>query len=153
MALVSAAFLLLSSLQANSGAAFAGLAGELAAIVDARTEQAIAFPAQTADRLDADDELMIGLTEFSGQAMGLSLQIEVSGGPEDLRCIYRGMAQDALLHRNALYDAEVRADRLSVYAELDYLLGHAREIGPIADQDDIEPFTGVDPGCPRGPLT
>lgn len=149
---VSAAILLLSSLQANSGAAFAELATDLSAIVEARLEQASAFPAQTADQLDGGDALVEGLTEFSRQAMGLSLHMEMTSGPEDLRCIYWGMAQDALLHRADLFEAEIRADRLTIYNELEYLLDHARDIGPIADQEQIEPFTGVDPGCPRGPL-
>lgn len=152
MPLVSAAILLLSSLQAGEGAAFAAQADALASIVESRMEHATAFPAQSADTLDGSDELISGLTEFSRQAMTLSLQIDAADGPEDMRCIFRGMAQDALAHRDALFMAEIRADRLMVYGELEYLIDHARAIGPIADQEEIEPFTGVDPGCPRGPL-
>jgi hypothetical protein len=103
-------------------------------------------------KFTADDALYSGLNAFSAQAMRLSLAMERRNGPEDLRCIFRGMAQDALLHQQALNAAEIRADRIQVFTDLEYLLQHAAEIGPIADQEEIEPFTGVDPGCPRGPL-
>lgn len=152
MPLLSALLIALTSLQSNSGAEFAAHAAELQTWVQARAATARAHPAQTAPEFTSDDPLHGGLNELSALAMQLSLSMERRSGPEDLRCIYRGMAQDALDQRQALSDAEIRADRLQVYTDLAYLLEHAAEIGPMADEADIEPFTGVDPGCPSGPL-
>jgi hypothetical protein len=152
MTLVSVAITALSTLLAEPGADFAGTAERLAAIVAARTVIAQQNPAQTAPPLGPDDPLVGGLSDMSRQAMGLSLQMEQTNGPEDMRCIYRGMARDALDQAERLSAAELRADRLAVYADIDYLLEHARQIGPLADQAELPPFTGVDPGCPRGPL-
>ena len=152
MPLLSALLIILTSVQSTPGAQFAALATDLHNEVQARAATARAYPAQTAPDLPPDDLLFSGLSELSVRAMQLSLSMETRNGPEDLRCIYRGMAQDALNHRQALSDADIRAGRLQVFAELAYLLDHAVEIGPIADQADIAPFTGVDPGCPRGPL-
>ncbi|WP_420431160.1 hypothetical protein [Hyphobacterium sp.] len=152
MTLVSVAFTTLSTLLADPGADFAASAETLAVIVNARATIARTYPAQAAPYLSANDTLATGLSSLSGQAMALSLRMEETNGPEDLRCIYRGMAQDALLHIDRLAKAELRADRLAVYADIGYLLQHAQEIGPLADQDEIAPFTGVPPDCPRGPL-
>lgn len=152
MPLLSALLIALTSLQSNTGAEFAALATDLQTGVQARAATARAYPAQTAPEFTSGDPLHSGLSELSALAMQLSLSMERRNGPEDLRCIYRGMAQDALDQRQALSDAEIRADRLQIYADLAYLLEHAAEIGPMADRADIEPFTGVDPGCPRGPL-
>lgn len=152
MPLLSALLIALSSYQSAPGAEFAALASELQTEAQARLATAQSYPAQSAPEVSADDALYSGLNAFSTQAMRLSLEMERRNGPEDLRCIYRGMAQDALAHQQALAAAEIRADRIQVFIDLEYLLQHAAEIGPITDQDEIEPFTGVDPGCSRGPL-
>jgi hypothetical protein len=152
MPLLSALLIALTSLQSTPGAEFATLAADLQTEVQARIADAQAHPAQSASQLAPGDTLYNGLGELSARAMQLSLSMERRNGPEDLRCIYRGMAQDALDQRQALSNAEIRSDRIHVYTNLAYLLDHAAEIGPIADQDDIAPFTGVDPGCPRGAL-
>lgn len=150
--LVSAAISALSTLLAEPGADFANTAERLANIVAQRAAIAREYPAQTAPALVPEDPLADGLADLSRQAMALSLRMEQSGGPEDMRCIYRGMAQDALQLSERLSEADLRADRLATYADIEYLLTHVRQIGPLADQADIAPFTGVDPGCPRGPL-
>ncbi len=134
------------------GADFAAHAAQLQTHVQERLDTARRLPAQTAPDLDDNDTIMSGLAQLSRQAMGLSLAMEQRDGPEDLRCIYRGMAQDALDQRRALTGAEIRADRITVYSDIQYLLRHANDMGAFADQAEIEPFTGVDPGCPRGPL-
>jgi hypothetical protein len=152
MSLLTALLIAMSSYQSAPGAEFAARASELQSDVQERRVVAEAYPAQRAPDVAADDTLFSGLSAFSAQAMRLSLVMERRSGPEDLRCIYRGMAQDALTHRQALVNAEIRADRIQVFNDLEYLLQHATEIGPIADQSEIDPFTGVDPGCPRGPL-
>ncbi|WP_394693989.1 hypothetical protein [Hyphobacterium sp.] len=152
MPLLSALLIALSSYQSAPGAEFAALAAELQSEARERLVVAQSYPAQLAPAVTADDALYSGLNAFSAQAMRLSLAMERRNGPEDLRCIFRGMAQDALLRQQALNAAEIRADRIQVFTDLEYLLQHAAEIGPIADQEEIDPFTGVDPGCPRGPL-
>ncbi len=149
---LSALLIALTGLQSMPGAEFAALATELQTEVQSRAATAQAYPAQTAPEITPGDPLYNGLSELSARAMQLSLSMERRNGPEDLRCIYRGMAQDALDQRQALTGADIRAARIRIYADLSYLLDHAAEIGPVADQTDIEPFTGVDPGCPRGPL-
>ncbi|WP_421792589.1 hypothetical protein [Hyphobacterium sp.] len=149
---VSAALLLLSSLQPFHGAALADQAERVNTLLAPRIADAQNQPASTAMQADADDPLLTGLGEFSRLAMRLSLQMEAEDGPEDLRCIYRGMAQDALNHRTTLETATFQAEQLTAYSDIRYLMDHARQIGPIADQPDIEPFTGVAPDCPRGPL-
>ncbi|GJL97434.1 MAG: hypothetical protein DHS20C06_12510 [Hyphobacterium sp.] len=152
MSLLSALLIALTATQAMPGAEFAALATQLQTPVQERLDTARTMPAQAAPDLAEHDPVMLGLSELSRKAMRLSLSMESRNGPEDLRCIYRGMAQDALIHHRALTEAEIRADRIVIYTDIQYLLGHAAEMGRFADQTDIEPFTGVDPGCPRGPL-
>jgi hypothetical protein len=151
--LLSALLIALTVTQAMPGAEFAAHATQLQTPVQDRLEIARRLPAQSAPVLAGNDIVMLGLSELSRKAMRLSLSMELRNGPEDLRCIYRGMAQDALDHRNALPAAELRADRIIIYTDILYLLDHAAEMGRFADIDEIEPFTGVDPGCPRGPLS
>jgi hypothetical protein len=153
MTLVSAALAALSTLIAGPGAELASAAERLSEAVATQTAFARSAPAQAATPLTQDNALAIGLTDISRRAMTLSIAMEYAGGPEDLRCIYRGMAIDALHHLDRLSAPGLRADRLAIYADIEYLLDHARTIGPLADQDEIAPFTGVDPDCPRGPLS
>jgi len=150
--LLSALLIALTVTQAMPGAEFAAHATQLQTPVQERLETARRLPAQSAPVLAENDVVMLGLSELSRKAMRLSLSMETRGGPEDLRCIYRGMAQDALDHQLALAAAELRADRITIYSDIEYLLDHATEMGRFADMDEIAPFTGVDPGCPRGPL-
>ena len=152
MHLLSALLIVLTSYQSAPGSEFAALASELQIEVEERLLISQSYPAQTAPDIASDDILQIGLNELSAHALGLSLSIENRSGPEDLRCIYRGMAQDALEHRQELLIGEIRADRIRAYVDLSYLLDHATEVGPLSDQAEIAPFTGVEPGCPRGPL-
>lgn len=152
MSLLSALLIALTVSQAMPGAEFAAHAAQLQTPVQDQLNTARNMPAQSAPDLEDDDPVLLGLSELSRRAMRLSISMEARNGPEDLRCIYRGMAQDALVHQRALADAETRADRIVIYTDIRYLLDHATEMGRFADQAEIEPFTGVDPGCPRGPL-
>jgi len=152
MPLLSALLIALTSYQTGHGSEFAALASELQTEVEERLLVAQSYPAQSAPEITPEDRLHVGLGELSARAMILSLSMERRNGPEDLRCIYRGMAEDALDHRLGLSNAEVRADRIEAYVDLSYLLDHAAEIGPVSDQNEIDAFTGVDPSCPRGPL-
>jgi hypothetical protein len=149
---LSALLIALTVTQAMPGAEFAAHAAQLQTPVQNRLDTARTRPAEMAPELAYTDPVVLGLSELSRKAMRLSLSMEARSGPEDLRCIYRGMAQDALVHQRALIDSEFRADRIVIYTDIQYLLDHAAEMGRFADQIDIEPFTGVDPGCPRGPL-
>lgn len=138
--------------QGEAGERFAATALELQIEAERQRQVALAAPASSRSSSPEETAFLSQLSSFADQAMALSVAIDERQGPEDLRCIFRGMAIDALEQHEFLGRAELNAGTVRILERLEYLFEHAAQIGPIADQADIEPFTGVAPDCPRGPL-
>ena len=117
----------------------------------ARADALAASPAAPAPEFDSADAFVTGVDEFAAAAAILSRDIEQAGGPQDLRCIFRGMSADASARLDHFSEAQTRADLARVYLEYVYLFGQAAEIAPEADAElpRVEP----DPGftCPASP--
>lgn len=144
----------------STAPAFAGpgadLGAEAAALRDeaqARADALAAAPAAPA--VDADETFVVRVEEFSAAAAMLSRRIEDANGPQDLRCIFRGMSADAGARLDDFAEAQTQADTARVYLEYVYLFNQAAEIAPEADADlpQVEPDPGF--ACPasRSPLT
>lgn len=91
-------------------------------------------PAAPPDRLDMEDPFLFELELFAADAMRLSLALAEQGGPEDLRCIFRGMSGDAEAWRRRLDSAANAGAQARAYAEINRLMAQALEIAPMASQ-------------------
>lgn len=147
--------LVLALFAAASAPAFAGPGTELGAEAEvlrdeaqARADALAQAPAAPAQELDMADPFLTGVDEFAAATAMLSRRIEDAGGPQDLRCIFRGMSADAAVRLDDFAAAETQADMARVYLEYVYLFNQAAEIAPEAD-DDL-PREEPDPGfvCP-----
>jgi len=135
--------------------AFAGPGHDLAASADllrveaeARAETFVNMPGATLDPIASDDAFLVEVAAFAIASARLSLDIENGGGPQDLRCIFRGMAGDAEARMAGLETEQSGADLARVYREYVRLFTQASEIGPLADDPDVEEAQGVPPTCP-----
>ncbi len=70
------------------------------------------------------------LQRFSLAASRLSVEIDQRGGPTDLRCIFRGMAEETGKQLDAAAKATTGGDQAKAYARLTYMLKDAVEIAP-----------------------
>lgn len=124
---------------AGPGSDFAEFAQRLRGEATARSQAAAARPAAPAEPLDIEDPFGFELEQFSVEALILSRRIDAAGGPVDLRCIFRGMSQDAGNRIEALNTAETAAEQAHIYAGLADLMRDAAEIAPAVDSDaDLE---------------
>lgn len=70
------------------------------------------------------------LQRFSLAASRLSVEIDQRGGPTDLRCIFRGMAEETGKQLDAAAKATTGGDQAKAYARLTHMLKDAVEIAP-----------------------
>lgn len=70
------------------------------------------------------------LQRFSLAASRLSVEIDQRGGPTDLRCIFRGMAEETDKQLTAADKAATGADQAQALARLTHMLEDAVEIAP-----------------------
>tara|TARA_R110002096_G_scaffold33966_2_gene97434 strand:- start:433 stop:903 length:471 start_codon:yes stop_codon:yes gene_type:complete len=146
-------FALLASLAAapafaGPGQDLAEMAAPLRAEAAQRAESYTAMPGATIAPVDTDDAFLVDVTEFAAASARLSFDIEHGGGPQDLRCIFRGMAGDAQSRLPRLEQEMTGADAARVYRAYERLFAQAEEIAPLADDPDIEEADGVPPSCP-----
>jgi len=124
---------------AGPGADFAAFARTIGAQTAERSREAAARPAAPATPLGIEDPLTFELEQFSVEALLISRRIDASGGPVDLRCIFRGMSEDAARRLEALNTAGTAAEQAHIYREISELMRDAAEIAPAVDSDaDIE---------------
>ncbi len=71
-----------------------------------------------------------GIADFSDLAADLSAKIDAQGGPTDLRCIYRGMAEDAKQRLTALQSAANAGAQAIVLGDMQALFEDAVDITP-----------------------
>jgi hypothetical protein len=126
-----------SSAVAGPGSDLAASADQLREQAQIRAQDATQRPAAPADALEFDDPFLIGLEQFSADAMRLSRAMDAAGGPIDLRCIFRGMSGDASSQLEALINAASASDQARIYRSLEDLMRDAIEIAPAADDTDL----------------
>jgi hypothetical protein len=70
------------------------------------------------------------LQRFGMTASRLSLEIDRTGGPTDLRCIFRGMAEETGAQLNAAAAAQTGTQQAQALDRLSHMLKDAVEIAP-----------------------
>ena len=134
---------------AQAGEALAESAAILRDEARNRAATAAQTPAAPAQRLGVEDPFRFELEMFAADAMRLSRQIDAEGGPQDLRCIFRGMSADAEARLDALDAAGDAGAQARIYREVAALMNDAALIAPDLAEDDPEadaaPMLG---GCP-----
>lgn len=83
---------------------------------------------------DVSSDLTEDLQRFGLQASRLSVEIDKAAGAVDLRCIFRGMAEEADGQLKALAAAKTGGAQAAAYSRLDAMLKDAAEIAPAADK-------------------
>lgn len=127
--LVSAALLMCSPARADTLAEqVAAEAKRLLAQVSAAQAAASAGAAAKAQPVSAS--LAADLQRFGLAASRLSTEISQRGGPADLRCIFRGMADETSKQLAAATSAKSSSDQAKAYARLTHMLEDAVEIAP-----------------------
>ena len=103
-------------------------AARLLAQVNVASNAAKARPAErpqpVAPVLSAD------LQRFGLATSRLSVEIDQRGGPTDLRCIFRGMSEEADKQLTAAAVAKTGADQAQAYTRLTHMLKDAVDIAP-----------------------
>lgn len=106
------------------GAEAARLLTQVNAAGNAAKVQPAAKPQPVAPALSAD------LQRFGLAASRLSVEIDQRGGPTDLRCIFRGMAEETDKQLTAAGGATNGATQAQAYARLTHMLEDAVDIAP-----------------------
>ncbi len=115
------------------------------------TTMASAHPFAPPEAFDMAGGFARGIINFSDLAKALSAQLELNNGPRDLRCIYRGMAEDAKKRLSALQHAKNAGAQAVILKDLNALFSDAVEITPASKTalaDHHEEGAGQ---CPTAP--
>lgn len=122
------------------------LAASIAQEAAVRAHALANAPAAPAVAAPAGDPLLADLQDFALASLALSNDIEASGGPQDLRCIFRGMGRDVAERIEALDAAADRAGQSRAYREIERLARQAARIAsdPEAQVESATPDCGVE---------
>ena len=98
-------------------------------------------PAAPAFAPPPGDSLLANMQDFALAALALSDDIEARGGPQDLRCIFRGMGGDVEARIETLLASQSRADQSRAYRDIEALARQAERIAadPQARTDGLTP--------------
>lgn len=94
--------------------------------------------------------LVSDLQRFGMSASRLSLEIDKTGGPTDLRCIFRGMAEETGKQLMAASAAATGAAQADALARLSHMLEDAVEIAPAAGVAIAQTKTAAGPKAAAG---
>jgi hypothetical protein len=119
-------------------------AARLLVQVDAARKAANARPALTPAPLAP--ALVADLQRFGLSASRLSLEIGQRGGPADLRCIFRGMAEETGAQLGAVSKATTGAQQAAALSRLSHMLADAAEIALAADAPVAQKQTAASAG-------
>lgn len=114
----------------NLGRVVQSEAARLRSDVDAAKSRAMKLPALKPKALAP--ELVLDLQRFGLTATRLSVEIDQRGGPTDLRCIFRGMAEETDMQLKAVAAASTGAMQADALTRLSHMLRDAEEIAPAA---------------------
>lgn len=104
------------------------LAGAIAQEAAVRAHALARAPAAPAFAPPAGDPFLADLQDFALEALALSRALEARGGPQDLRCIFRGMGRDVDARIEALETAPDRAAQSRAYRAIEHLARQAVDI-------------------------
>lgn len=124
LALLSAAPALADTLADQVKAEAQRLLTQVTSLETAAKARPGAKPAPLTPTLAAD------LQRFGLAASRLSTEIDQRGGPTDLRCIFRGMADETGKQLASASAAKTNADQAKALARLTHILKDAAEIAP-----------------------
>lgn len=113
-----------------TGTDLAAEASRLMTQVNAVRAEALAHPAARAKPLP--QPLVADLERFGLSASRLSVEIDKAGGPVDLRCIFRGMAEETDTQLKAAAAAPNGSAQARPLDRLASMLRDANEIAPAA---------------------
>ncbi|MDQ7018391.1 MAG: hypothetical protein Q9M33_04410 [Robiginitomaculum sp.] len=121
--------------------AFDAEAQALQVLSEQAAKKASAHPFAPPEGFALSGEFARRIDAFSTHAAALSARIDAMGGPKDLRCIYRGMAEDAKKRLTALHHAKNAGEQAAVLKDMDALFMDASEVTPkdkaaFADRHD-----------------
>lgn len=136
-----------SAAQAQDAASVIRLAETIGPEAQRRAERLARAPGAAAEAPASDDAFVIALQDFALETHRLSRTLESRGGPIDLRCIFRGMSEDAENRATLLSEPQTRADQARVYLEIVRLAGQAAQ---IAASPDAEAASRIPPSCSAG---
>lgn len=89
------------------------------------------------------------LQRFGLAASRLSIEIDQRGGPTDLRCIFRGMAEETGKQLTAADAAATGSDQAQALARLTHMLKDAVEIAPaVGGLPPAKPGAAKNAQCP-----
>jgi hypothetical protein len=113
--------------------------------------KASAHPFASPDGYALSSKFSKNISDFSTLATDLVIHLDAKGGPKDLRCIYRGMAEDAKLQLLALQNAKNAGAQAVILNEMSALFSDASAVTPksraqLADHHDEE--SGQCPAAP-----
>lgn len=114
------------------------LAGAIAQEAAVRAHALARAPAAPAFAPPPGDPLLADLQDFALQSLALSREIEARGGPQDLRCIFRGMGRDVAERIEALETAPDRAAQSRAYREIERLARQAETIASDPDAGGVD---------------
>lgn len=137
---------------AGPGSDLAEMAAQLRTEAEARADTFTAMPGANLPPISADDPFLVDVADFAAGAARLAHTVETAGGPQDLRCIFRGMSSDAEARISDLEAGQSGADLARIYRAYARLFAQAEEIAPLADDPDVSEGEGVAPSCPALPL-
>ncbi|TGY89892.1 hypothetical protein E5163_01765 [Marinicauda algicola] len=111
------------------------LSGELRGEALARAETLSGAPGAPSAPVEPFDPFVTGVQDFAAEAMALSRHIEEVAPASDLKCIFRGMSEDALSRLDLLAEPARGADRARSYEAYARLFEDAEAIA--ADEDTV----------------
>lgn len=133
-------------------AAFTEQANVLEAQAEAAGKTASAHPFAPPEGFALSGEFARRIAAFSERAATLSARIDAMGGPKDLRCIYRGMSNDAKARLVALQHAKNAGDQARILKDLSALFFDAHEVTPVSKEAFADHHDGGAAQCEAGAL-
>ncbi len=135
----------------NDFQAFNAEAQALQILSEQAAKKARAHPFAPPKGFALSGEFARRIDAFSTHAAALSARIDAMDGPKDLRCIYRGMAEDAKKRLTALHHAKNAGEQAVVLADLDALFMDASEVTPKDRAAFADRHDGDGGQCPATP--
>ncbi len=113
----------------------------LATEAEQASMRAAAHPFAPPEGFALSGEFARRINAFSALATSLVKQLDARGGPKDLRCIYRGMGEDANQRLAALHHAKNAGEQAVILKDMAALFTDAVDVTPddpnaLADHHD-----------------
>jgi len=131
-------------------ATFTEQANALETLAQSAGKTASAHPFAPPEGFALSGEFARRIAAFSERAATLSARIDAMGGPKDLRCIYRGMSNDAQKRLIALQHAKNAGEQAGILKDLSALFTDAHEVTPQSKEAFADHHDGGAAQCEAG---